>query len=619
MNIKSKVFLSILFISLLIMLSVTYIYSLLGYEKKLFYEKEHLTRDASDIAMHVEKELLGNLSNVLTIGSAPILFKTLTQSNKAYASLSDRARYIKKMNRLWMNVDSPHSTFIYPYLNNALAMYLKQQQIVLKDVYGEIFITNKYGALVAATDKLTTFAHAQKYWWQEAYNKGKGKIFFDDRGYDMSACEYVIGVTVPIRNHNEVIGILKANIRIMTLLKDTVQTYDKLNRGSLKVVRTGGLVVYEQGLPPLSTKVNPQILNHLKKRKTGSVIVKDYGKEKIIAYAPVKLVFNNKKLTFGGKVLSKDHEKGNSGEIWHTVISYDKKLALAESIRANKNIVLLGVLLSILAIVSALLLLKWISKSVEALQKAHQKIQEQDEIMVAQSRHAAMGEMISMIAHQWRQPISVIAMDANNILADIELEMIDEKTLQKTSLSIINKTQELSKTIDDFRNFFKSEKEVSEVLAQDILQNALNIIDASFKNHNIELILDIQSSLSIKTYSRELMQVFLNILQNAKDALVENKIEKKKIYIIIEESFSSVTIKICDNAHGIKTELLQKIFNPYFSTKSEKNGTGLGLYMSKTIVEQHLLGSIKAYNKEDGACFEIQLPHAIKGAKNEAL
>ena len=238
---------------------------------------------------------------------------------------------------------------------------------------------------------------------------------------------------------------------------------------------------------------------------------------------------------------------------------------------------------------------------------------DKEEIMIAQSRHAAMGEMISMIAHQWRQPISVIAMDANNILADIELEMLDEKTLQSGAEDIIAQTQELSKTIDDFRNFFRPEKTEEELFIKDIVDEAMKVIGKSLENNNIDVVLQLQDSKKIKTYSRELMQVLINLIKNAKEILIERKKENKKIFITLKEKGEHFIFNICDNGGGVDDEIIDKIFDPYFTTKGEKNGTGLGLYMSRTIVEKHLFGSLSVSNKDGGACFKITLPLTISG------
>ena len=248
-----------------------------------------------------------------------------------------------------------------------------------------------------------------------------------------------------------------------------------------------------------------------------------------------------------------------------------------------------------------------ITKEVDQEQELHTK----EEIMIAQSRHAAMGEMISMIAHQWRQPISVIAMDANNILADIELDMLDKEELLETSQDIIHQTQELSKTIDDFREFFKPDKNTQELRVQSVVDDALAIVGKSLENNDVHLRLDLDASLKITTYSRELMQVLINIIKNAKEALVEHNTPLKEISISAHTNEEELSLSICDNAGGIESTIMPKIFQPYFTTKDEKNGTGLGLYMSKTIIEKHLGGTITAFNKEDGVCFEIKLPYNI--------
>ena len=234
-----------------------------------------------------------------------------------------------------------------------------------------------------------------------------------------------------------------------------------------------------------------------------------------------------------------------------------------------------------------------------------------DEMVLAQSRHAQMGEMISMIAHQWRQPLSIISMGANNILADIELKMLDENTLKNAATDIIDQTQELSKTIDDFRNFFKPEKIAQEIFIEEIFDEVFGIVGKSVENHNITVERNFNNNKKVKTYFRELMQVLINIIKNATEALVENKDNNRKIWITIKENEDNILILICDNAGGIKENIQAKIFDPYFSTKDKKSGTGLGLYMSKTIIEKHLKGSLRTYNIDEGACFEIKLPYSI--------
>ncbi|MEA3512213.1 MAG: PAS domain-containing protein [Campylobacterota bacterium] len=239
-------------------------------------------------------------------------------------------------------------------------------------------------------------------------------------------------------------------------------------------------------------------------------------------------------------------------------------------------------------------------------------LKEKDEMMIAQSRNAVMGEMISMIAHQWRQPLSVISMGANNILADIELEIVEEKSLKEISQEIIEQTLELSNTIDDFKEFFKPIREKEIVLIKDILDNTFNVIGKSLENHNIDISKNINNIIKIETYSRELMQVFINIINNSKEALLEKKPKNAYIKIDIEDKKDILYIKISDNGGGIKDDIIDKIFEPYFSTKKEKTGTGLGLYMSKTIIEKHLKGKLIAINEDDGVSFIIELPYELE-------
>ncbi len=236
------------------------------------------------------------------------------------------------------------------------------------------------------------------------------------------------------------------------------------------------------------------------------------------------------------------------------------------------------------------------------------QVKDQEEIMIAQSRHAAMGEMISMIAHQWRQPISVISIAASKIIVDIELEVLSDEELKKIANGIMQQTQELSKTIDDFRNFFKPEKMPVQCSLDSIIVDALGIIEVSLKNNDITLTQELDTSIDITTYSRELMQVIVNILKNAKEILAEESIENKNIILNTYRDGDTIKLQICDNGKGIDKSIINKIFDPYFTTKGEKNGTGLGLYMSKTIVEKHLQGTIRAFNNDNGACFELVLP-----------
>lgn len=235
------------------------------------------------------------------------------------------------------------------------------------------------------------------------------------------------------------------------------------------------------------------------------------------------------------------------------------------------------------------------------------ELKHKDKMLIDQSRNAAMGEMVSMIAHQWRQPISVIAMDANNMLLDIALEDFDTIQAEKYAHNITKQTQNLSQTIDDFRNFFKPDKALLEVNIKEILASTLVIVKDSLRNNSIEFNTSFETEKKVQAYPRELMQVFVNIINNSKDALIVHKSDNPFINVKVYEDKKYINTEICDNGGGIDNDLLLNIFNPYFSTKDEKTGTGIGLYMSKMIIEKHLNGIIEVHNKDEGICFTVKL------------
>ena len=236
-----------------------------------------------------------------------------------------------------------------------------------------------------------------------------------------------------------------------------------------------------------------------------------------------------------------------------------------------------------------------------------------EEALAQQSRMAQMGEMISMIAHQWRQPLNAISLTASNLKLKFDFDEYNSNSKEEFKQcshdfsqgleNIQEYIRTLSTTIDDFRNFYSKDKESTQVKLEDIAAKALKIIEPSLISKKIKIQEEYDSDKSIKLYENEIMQVILTILQNAQDNLLKKSIKEPSIKILTKNR----TISICDNGGGIPKDILGKIFDPYFSTKEEKNGTGLGLYMSRTIIEEHHKGKLKVKNMDDGACFTIEL------------
>ena len=231
-----------------------------------------------------------------------------------------------------------------------------------------------------------------------------------------------------------------------------------------------------------------------------------------------------------------------------------------------------------------------------------------EKMMITQSRMAIMGEMIGMIAHQWRQPITVIGMITNNTILTLEFEELN-KQLLLDDLNVIDKQiHYLSSTIDDFRNFFRPNKLPQNITLREISNDLLTMLGKNYKNFGINMTFEGEVDTPFVTYKNELMQVFLNILTNAKDAFDERHIQEPFIHFRTSHNEDIITFSIQDNAGGIAEEIIDKVFDPYFSTKEEKNGTGLGLYMSAIIIEKHLNGSIHVSSDTDGTVFTLSIP-----------
>ncbi|MCX6051849.1 MAG: PAS domain-containing sensor histidine kinase [Campylobacterales bacterium] len=236
------------------------------------------------------------------------------------------------------------------------------------------------------------------------------------------------------------------------------------------------------------------------------------------------------------------------------------------------------------------------------------KNNEKTAYMLHQSRLAQMGEMISMIAHQWRQPLASISAISGTLSLDVMMHNYKEEFFQERLNAIGELSQYLSQTINDFRNFFKKDKIVEKANVKDIIESCLHVIDLSLKSKNIDVIIIIDEDIVLESYVNELKQVILNILKNAGDALLEKSTQKATIWLSSYQKESKVYILIEDNAGGVPDEIIDKIFDPYFSTKEAKDGAGLGLYMSKTIIKEHCKGKLEVHNSERGAKFIIELP-----------
>ena len=249
-----------------------------------------------------------------------------------------------------------------------------------------------------------------------------------------------------------------------------------------------------------------------------------------------------------------------------------------------------------------------------------EKLKQKDQIMYQQSKMAALGEMIGNISHQWRQPLTAISAAASDIRLRSDFGTLKEEDILENTDMIMKNTRYLSETINTFRNSIKKKKEVKEIILQEEIDTALNIISAALEENHIELQnnIDYNNLVKITIMEAEFSQVIINIIDNAKDILLEreicNKSDSAKLHengwikLELKQTDTQAIITIEDNGGGIAEDTLPKIFDPYFTTKHQSQGSGLGLYISHKIIVESLKGKLYVKNTHNGAKFYIELP-----------
>jgi len=245
------------------------------------------------------------------------------------------------------------------------------------------------------------------------------------------------------------------------------------------------------------------------------------------------------------------------------------------------------------------------------LNKKVEELTQKDKLLTTQSKQAVMGEMISMIAHQWRQPLSTVTLSISNIQVKKLLnKQVDEKELDAALENISDTVVYLSETIDDFQTYFNPNRKLTHSDMSEIIEKVLNFISPRLKEHDITVEKKLEGNLKIATYANELVQVLLNIVNNAIDELISRRIDRPKIKIAVKELAEDILISIEDNAGGVEDIALQSIFEPYISTKG-KNGTGLGLYMSQMIMQKQFDSHLCVETTENGLIFGMNIPKKL--------
>lgn len=508
MNFAIRQSLKIFITSILILMIAIICFYKLNYNNVLDYELEESRIFAEKISKDINQHIIEKVEKVKIITTAPVITNALSKSNKYYQSLSKKKRdeEIQQKNNKWMSIKDQNNSFILDYTNNDVSKYLKNLQNNIKGEYGEIFLTNKYGALVASTSKLTTFAHGHKYWWQGAYNNGNGAVFLDDRGYDDSVDGYVLGVVVPIKKDNEIIGILKANLNILGLTNTIIVNAQIKDHEKLKLIRSGGLIVFEEGTEPLSKRISDDLQKKIQNRPNDSFVFETQGDKFIVGCYEINISSKMKGYNFGGNFESIDHKKGNNGKSWLILDLNPFSNVNKQTARMISGLWIIGIILTVVFAITSFIIGKRTAKPLKELIKKTEQISKGDfnaKILLNRT------DEIGLLASSFNQMTNYLKKSTTSIdKLNVEIrerkqaeEKIKEKSIELEKQFKKSEEQRIAtlSVLSDLNETTMNLKlEISERKHAEQIQKVLyNISNASITTKNLdELIKRIQKELS---------------------------------------------------------------------------------------------------------------------------
>ncbi len=620
--------------------AVYYFYSINLFSKT---RKKDLRNIVIERSRNIDRFLQEKVKTAVTMTTAPVLIDTLLESNSWFELMTgdERKAEIARLNARWKETADLTDSFIQSYLSNPVSNFLRSQQKRLPEEYGEIFVTNRYGTIVASTSKLTTLAHAHKYWWKAGYDDGKGRPFFDDRGFDTSVGGIVLGVVVPVRQDNEIIGILKCNLNIMGSLDKFFDDFELGHSGEMFLARSGGLIIYSKDTKPLSTEANEAHTAQMLNRQAYSELVFRDGQWHLEVSAPISVTLGSERYGFGGTQDSIDHIKGNRGEAWYIILSEDLWEVLLPLRKTAQSIVIVSILLVLMiAGISIILgrrtalpiiLLKHCAEKVgngdleaqvdiktkdelgelaasfnsmiQNLAGRTRELQDAQERLVRQQKLAVLGQLAGGVSHELRNPLGVIT----NAVYYLQMALSGTDETTREYLGIISsEVGNADKIISDLLSLSQvkaGEREqtaVSDLVAQ--------VLEKQAPPENVRATTEAPAELPpVCVNSRQIGQVLGNLVANAYHAMPEGgELVIKTAEVSKRLPKPQVAISISDTGYGIPKENLEKIFEPLYTTKAR--GIGLGLAVSKNLVEVNG-GRIEVESEQGrGSTFRVFLP-----------
>ncbi|BBP45043.1 hypothetical protein THMIRHAS_04160 [Thiosulfatimonas sediminis] len=579
--------------------------------------EQTLSSKGQELAVDVQTLLRQNIEKVQVIGSNQLLTQALRSSNENYAQIGVAARkaQIAEQNEAWKTHNT--SPLIESVLTNPVAMYLRDVKSGLPNLMGEIFVTNRFGVAIASTNKLTTFAHQHKYWWQGAYHQGRGQVFIDDRGFDESANAYVLGIVIPLLEQGEVIGLLKANLKLSGLFLDLIARHNEVSAFESIIVRSYGQVVFQENWQSLTRAVPPELLKLLNQKRGSPLLYKLFGESVFVAQNNIQLSdilqFN---VEFGGMPVTVDRDatQGNKGEQWLVLTfgAFDKGAALIANTTSYAVSIAIALVFFglVLGFIGVQLIIHKEQEYQARLQERALKTERdlilktrenaiQLEVVHKHSKNALLGEMLGSIAHQWRQPLNELSLRLVKFSGQYHQGEMNNALFEDFVKEQNRLIDFMGQTVSDFQNFFRQDKVPQNFALKSAISQVLKLLEGRLNKHRI-MVYVTGVNLQVNGYEGEFKQVLINLIANSIDAIKENLVQKPRIDLHLSAS----GMVFSDNAGGIDEQILSQIFDPYFTTKFTQGGSGLGLYISKLIVEG-MGGKIEARNTENGVGFEI--------------
>lgn len=402
MKLQYKFALAIFGIGAAFLLAISILYFIEARDSDIHAQKHLFEQTALERGEHISVTLREKAHIASVISQSDVVINALTDSNAQFAGLSadKRRAEIARLSEAWTQPKKEDDPFLRPYTTNAAAEYFKEHERAFPGEYGEIFLTNKYGVIVSTMKNLTNLTQTHKYWWMATSDGGRGREFFDDRGYDASSNGYVIGVTVPVIKDGEIIGRLKCNHDITATLNKVVESFRPGNTGKLMIVRGNGKIVLAPGVRPLTADAPSTLVEKLAAKVSGSLILNDGEVQTLMGYAPVTMANVEGEYGFGGAMDSIERQLGNRGDPWFIVISQSIDEALAESWARTREIALTGIILIALMGLSAMYFGWRMARPVARMEKYARRIGDGDyDIHVELESSDEMGQL----AHAFNQ------------------------------------------------------------------------------------------------------------------------------------------------------------------------------------------------------------------------